>query len=73
MAGNIPAARSVMLTLVADGSEVHSIPLDSPAWWEWLARDDSTRFVIEAGSLSFTAHRKQRRGESYWYAVRGSK
>src|SRR5260221_6920391 len=22
------------LTLVADGAEVHLIPLDSPAWWE---------------------------------------
>src|SRR5260370_317206 len=70
MARSIPAVRSGTLTLVADGAEVHLIPLDSPAWWEWLALDGTTRFVFEAGPLRFNAHRKQRQGESYWYTAR---
>ncbi|HEX6540932.1 MAG TPA: hypothetical protein VF040_04195, partial [Ktedonobacterales bacterium] len=72
MARSMPAVHSGTLTLVTDGAEAVSIAVDSPAWQEWLARDDSTSFRFESGSLCFTARRRRRRETWHWYATQGS-
>jgi hypothetical protein len=49
----------------------NAIPLDSAAWFAWLAdeRHHSFRFVDANGSFTARKERKQR-GDSYWVAYR---
>jgi LuxR family maltose regulon positive regulatory protein len=68
-ARSAPVVRDGVLTFVVEGSAVHRIKVGGPDWWAWLARDDTVRFRFDAGPLRFTAHRKQQKGESYWYAT----
>src|SRR3954452_18967968 len=54
------------------GAEVSAepIPLDHPAWLDWLAAPDHTTFHFADDAGSFTARRETRRGQSYWYGYR---
>ncbi len=52
-----------------DGMEVQRIAVDSPAWREWLACHDTTRFQFKTEALHFTVRRTRRQGEVYWYAT----
>src|SRR4051812_13744292 len=67
MASHPGVVRDGVLTL-ADGDE--TIPVESAAWWAWLAPPGTTgfRFVADAGA--FTARREAKPGGWYWYAYR---
>ena len=60
-----------MLTPGADAerTDAHPIAVGSPAWQEWLVRDDITRFQFEDGAGCFTAQRRRRHGRWHWYAT----
>src|SRR5689334_2164677 len=67
MAGHPCVVHDGVLTLAtADGT----IPVESAAWWAWLAAPGTTgfRFVTDAGA--FTARREPKPGGWYWYAYR---
>src|SRR4051812_46803634 len=69
MASHPGVVRDGVLTL-ADGDGDGTIPVESAAWWAWLAAPGSTgfRFVADAGA--FTARREAKPGGWYWYAYR---
>lgn len=71
--------REIPTVLVSSGStegnlELHNgsiIQVDSDAWFEWLRRNTSFRFVSGfAGENSFTARRHDRDSGEFWYAYR---
>src|SRR6476620_6906743 len=69
MAGHPGTVQDGVLTL-AGGDGDGTIPVESAAWWAWLAALGTTgfRFVSPAGT--FTARREPKPGGWYWYAYR---
>jgi LuxR family transcriptional regulator, maltose regulon positive regulatory protein len=45
-----------------------AVPLESPAWFDWLAHN--TTFYFEWPDGPFTARRELRGGAVFWYAFR---
>ena len=45
-----------------------AVPLESPAWFDWLAHN--TTFYFEWPDGTFTARREVRGGGAFWYAFR---
>src|SRR5581483_3950519 len=58
-----------LLTYHADRQEA-SIPIESAAWWRWLADETTTTFHFQSPQGSFTARREQKSNGHYWYAYR---
>lgn len=49
-------------------TESTAVPLESAAWFEWLAHN--ALFYLEAPDGTFTARREVRGSGSFWYAFR---
>ncbi len=73
MADRIPTVSGGNLILAPSSGDAVAIPtiaVDSPMWWAWLAREDTSSFNYEAGPLRFIARRRFRQGMWRWYATR---
>jgi LuxR family maltose regulon positive regulatory protein len=54
-----------------DPTSAEPIPLDSPAWFAWVADDQHRRFRFEHPYGTFTARKERKqRGSWYWVAYR---
>jgi LuxR family transcriptional regulator, maltose regulon positive regulatory protein len=49
-------------------TEQAAVPLDSPAWFDWLAHH--TTFYLDSPLGTFTARRELRAAGFFWYAFR---
>ncbi|MCA9971609.1 MAG: tetratricopeptide repeat protein [Anaerolineales bacterium] len=63
-----PVVRGGMLWVEGGQTAVSPIPVESPQWHRWLARQKKFQFKGDAGH--FTARRESRHGSDYWYAYR---
>jgi hypothetical protein len=49
-------------------TELGAVPLDTPAWFDWLAHH--TTFYLDSPLGSFTARQEPRGSGFFWYAFR---
>lgn len=68
MAHATPHVSDGVLILHAKTTEECRIPVESAAWWDWLANASVTTFQFKSDQGSFTARREQKGGHRYWYA-----
>lgn len=62
--------KQVALSLWRDNA-LHQIPLDSPAWFDWLAQENSFRFVyrkVTGQQVNLTIRPEKRGRRTYWQA-----
>jgi LuxR family maltose regulon positive regulatory protein len=75
LARDMPVVRGGVLSLIAgegagkDEAGTRSIPLETPAWWDWLTQDSADHFLFTDGSVTFTARRRRSRGQWRWRAI----
>ena len=69
MARATPVVREGVLTFPPERDHA-PIPVESPAWWTWVAAPDAPSFRFEREALRFTARRERKPGGAYWYAYR---
>jgi len=48
----------------------YKVPVDSPAWFQWLGNPDHKTFYFENVVCDFTARQEPREENYYWYAYK---